>query len=111
MPFKNRFDAGEKLSEVYKLPKNSILFAIPRGGVPVAYALSKSQKIPMEIVVVRKLPIPFDPEAGFGAITIDGKVILNPNFEYLFSEIPIEEIAKDVLNYKLGKRTFWSYRK
>lgn len=108
MPFKNRFDAGEKLSEVYKLPKNSVLFAILRGGVPVAYAISKSQQIPMDIVVIRKLPIPFNPEAGFGAITIDGKVILNPNFEYLFSEIPIEEIAKDVL--KEVKRRDFVYR-
>jgi predicted phosphoribosyltransferase len=105
MIFKDRFDAGEKLSEVYKLPKNSVLFAIPRGGVPVAYAISKSQQIPMDIVVVRKLPIPFNPEAGFGAITIDGKVILNPKFEYLFSEIPIEEIAKEVLD-EVKRRDF-----
>jgi len=98
MPYKNRLDGGLKLSEVFKLPKNSIIFAIPRGGVPVGYALSKTQKIPMDIIVVRKLPIPFNPEAGFGAITIDGKVIINPNFQYLLNEIPVEEIAREVLN-------------
>jgi len=108
MTFNDRLDAGIKLSEVFKLPKNSVLFAIPRGGVPVAYAISKTQKIPLDIVVVRKLPIPFNPEAGFGAITIDGKVILNPNFEYLFSEIPMEEIAKEVL--KEVKRRDFVYR-
>jgi putative phosphoribosyl transferase len=105
MIFKDRFDGGKKLSEVYKLPKNSVLFAIPRGGVPVAYAISKSQQIPMDIVVVRKLPIPFNPEAGFGAITIDGKVIVNPNFEYLFSQIPMDEIAKEVLQ-EVKRRDF-----
>ena len=97
MIFKNRLDAGIKLSEVFKLPKNSVIFAIPRGGVPVGYAIAKTQKIPMDIIVVRKLPIPFNPEAGFGAITIDGKVVLNPNFNYLFSQIPIEDIAREVL--------------
>jgi putative phosphoribosyl transferase len=105
MPYKDRFDAGKKLSEIIHLPHNSIIFAIPRGGVPVAYALSKSQRIPMDIVVVRKLPIPFNPEAGFGAITIDGKIILNPNFEYIFSQIPIEQIATDVLN-EVKRRDF-----
>ena len=98
MTYKNRLDGGLKLSEVFKLPKNSIIFAIPRGGVPIGYALSKTQKIPMDIIVVRKLPIPFNPEAGFGAITIDGKVIINPTFQYLLNEIPVEEIAREVLN-------------
>ena len=97
MTFKDRLDAGIKLSEVFKLPKESVIFAIPRGGVPVGYALAKTQKLPMDIIVVRKLPIPFNPEAGFGAITIDGKVILNPKFNYLLPEIPVEEIAKEVL--------------
>ena len=97
MIFKDRLDGGIKLSEVFKLPKESVIFAIPRGGVPIGYALAKTQKIPMDIIVVRKLPIPFNPEAGFGAITIDGKVIINPNFSYLLKEIPVEEIAKEVL--------------
>ena len=97
MIFKDRLDAGIKLSEVFKLPKESVIFAIPRGGVPIGYALAKTQNVPMDIIVVRKLPIPFNPEAGFGAITIDGKVILNPKFNYLLPKIPVEEIAKDVL--------------
>ena len=97
MTFKNRLDGGIKLSEVFKLPKESVIFAIPRGGVPIGYALAKTQNIPMDIIVVRKLPIPFNPEAGFGAITIDGKVLINPKFSYLLKEIPVEEIAKEVL--------------
>ncbi len=97
MIYNDRLDGGIKLSEVFKLPKNSVIFAIPRGGVPIGYALAKTQKIPMDIIVVRKLPIPFNPEAGFGAITVDGKVIINPQFNYLLNEIPVEEIAKEVL--------------
>ncbi len=109
MIFKDRFDAGIKLSEVVDLPQNSIIFAIPRGGVPVGYAIAVNKKIPMDIVVVRKLPIPFNSEAGFGSITVDGKVILNPNFEYLFSQIPIDSIAREVLSEV--KRRDFLYRK
>ena len=103
--FKDRFDAGIKLSEVIKLPENSVIFAIPRGGVPIGYAISINKKIAMDIVVVRKLPIPFNPEAGFGSITIDGKVILNPKFEYLFPQIPIDSIAREVLS-EVKRRDF-----
>ena len=109
MPFKNRFDAGIKLAEVVDLPQNSVIFAIPRGGVPVGYAIALNKKIPMDILVVRKLPIPFNLEAGFGAITLDGKVVLNPKFEYLFSEIPIDAIAREVLEEV--KRRDYVYRK
>jgi len=109
MVFKDRFDAGVKLSEIINLPKNSVIFAIPRGGVPVGYAIAINKNIPMDIVVVRKLPIPFNPEAGFGSITIDGKVILNPKFEYLFSQIPIDSIAREVLQEV--KRRDFLYRK
>jgi len=98
MIFKDRLDAGIKLGEVFKLPKNSVIFAIPRGGVPVGYAIAKNQNIPMDIIVVRKLPIPFNPEAGFGAITINAKAIINPKFNYLLKEIPVENIALEVLN-------------
>ncbi|WP_456471115.1 phosphoribosyltransferase [Caminibacter sp.] len=107
--FKDRFDAGIKLGEVIDIPKDSVIFAIPRGGIPIGYAISLTKKVPMDIVVVRKLPIPFNPEAGFGSITIDGKVILNPNFEYLFSQIPIDAIAREVLEEV--KRRDFLYRK
>jgi len=107
--FKDRFDAGVKLVEVVDIPPNSVVFAIPRGGVPIGYAISLAKRIPFDIVVVRKLPIPFNPEAGFGSITIDGKVILNPKFEYLFSQIPIDSIAREVLQEV--KRRDYLYRK
>ena len=103
--FKDRFDGGVKLAEIVDLPKESVIFAIPRGGVPIGYAISINKKIPLDIIAVRKLPIPFNPEAGFGSITIDGKVILNPKFEYLFSQIPINAIAREVLN-EVKRRDF-----
>ena len=78
--FMDRFQAGgllaEKLQE-YAGKKNTIVLAVPAGGVPVGYALAKELSVPMDLVVVRKIQIPWNTEAGFGAITWDDKIILN----------------------------------
>jgi predicted phosphoribosyltransferase len=94
--FKDRLEAGQRLAEEIELPRESVIFAIPRGGVPVGYAISKALNLPFDIVVVRKLPIPWNPEAGFGAVTLDGRVVLNPEFEGYLSPKTIEEIARVV---------------
>ncbi len=95
--FRDRLQAGLEVSKRVELPENSVIFAIPRGGVPVGYAISKEKRIPLDIIVVRKLPIPWNPEAGFGAVTLDGTVYLNPEFKGYLSSKTVEEIAKAVL--------------
>ena len=102
-PFKDRLDAGFKLAQAVKLPPNAVVFAIPRGGVPVGYALSKTYRVPFDIVVVRKLYIPWEPEAGFGAITPDGQVILNPKFEGYIPPETVAQVSKEVLNEVLRR--------
>ena len=77
--FKDRDHAGtllaEKLME-YK-GKDVITFAIPAGGVPVAVAISKCLQAPFDVLVVRKIHIPWNMEAGFGAVSWDGTILLN----------------------------------
>jgi len=76
--FKDRKDAGRKLAVMlgqYK-GKGAVVFAIPKGGVEVGYEVARSLKAPLSALVVRKLPFPDDPEAGFGAIAEDGSAIL-----------------------------------
>ena len=72
--FSNRFDAGRKLG--YWLRDQGLnidlVLAIPSGGVPVGYEVSRILKIGFDIIVCRKIPIPWNKEAGFGAITPDG---------------------------------------
>jgi len=93
--FKDRTHAGELLSK--KLLKykgeDAIVLAIPVGGVPVGYAIAVALRFPLDLIVVRKLPIPYNPEAGFGALTTDGTLILN---ESLVEELRLskEEIDK-----------------
>jgi len=55
----------------FKAP-NTLVLGIPRGGVEVAYEVARQLDAPLSIVIVRKLPIPSNPEAGFGAVAEDG---------------------------------------
>ncbi len=95
--FKDRKDAGMLLSKSlsgYK-EKGNIVFAIPSGGVPVAVEIAKALMLPLDAVIVRKIQIPFNTEAGFGAVEPDGKVIFN---EELLRRLALsaEEIERQV---------------
>ena len=100
--FEDRLDAGKKLAEFLKKHledlKNHVVLAIPRGGVPVGAVISKELKAPLGLIIVRKLPIPWDPEAGFGAVTSYGEPVINKNYlEYLgISEEEFREIVDRV---------------
>jgi len=79
MRFKDRTYAGRQLAELLSTYKNHnpYIFALPRGGVPVGYEIAKKLDAPLDIVVVRKLGVPFNPELGFGAIAPGEIVITN----------------------------------
>ena len=78
--FKDRLHAGELLADKLRpllVDANVQLLAVPSGGVPVAHAVAQKLKIPLDVAVVRKIQIPWNTEAGFGAVTWDGRVLLN----------------------------------
>ena len=100
--FRDRFQAGELLAEKlrkYMSKESVILLAIPAGGVPVGYAVSKKLDIPMDVMIVRKIQIPWNTEAGFGAITWDDEVILNKS---LLEQLDLtgEEISESMSKTK-----------
>ena len=70
MMFADRTDAGHRLAQRLKtFPReNLVVLALPRGGVPVALQVAKELKAPLDIIVVRKLGVPFQPELAMGAI-------------------------------------------
>jgi putative phosphoribosyl transferase len=75
MSFLNRAHAGRLLAERLRrleLGPAPIVIALPRGGVPVAKEVAHELGLPMDILVVRKIGSPLDPEYGLGAITEDG---------------------------------------
>ncbi|AFC99137.1 putative phosphoribosyltransferase [Methanocella conradii HZ254] len=111
MIFKDRRDAGRMLAEhLVGYRHNSIILAIPRGGVPVGYEVSRRLGVPLDLIIPRKLPIPSDPEAGFGAVAPDGTVVLNERLvAYLgLSVKDIERIVAEVL--KEVRRRIREYR-
>jgi putative phosphoribosyl transferase len=78
--FRNRHDAGLQLGAfVRKLGtlRDPLVLAIPAGGVPVGIGVARALGAPFSLAVVRKIRIPGTTESGFGAITWDGKVLLN----------------------------------
>jgi putative phosphoribosyl transferase len=78
-PFVDREDAGRKLAGRLARYRDEIpmVFALPRGGVPVGYEISRSFGVPLEVFVARKLGAPGQPEFGIGAVAPGGVRILN----------------------------------
>ena len=77
--FADRRDAGQKLAAKlteFRGPKVH-LFAIPAGGVPVGAEIAKSLSLPLDLIIVRKIQLPWTTEAGFGALGPDGEPIFN----------------------------------
>ena len=77
--FRDRKEAGTILAR--KLLKykgtDGLVLGIPSGGVPVAAELAKALSLPVELVILRKIQIPHNTEAGFGAVAPDYKVLIN----------------------------------
>ncbi len=75
----DRFDAGRRLAERLQHLRDDpvVVLGLPRGGVPVAFEVARSLDAPLDVIVVRKLGVPFQPELGMGAIGEDGIRIIN----------------------------------
>ena len=70
MLFVDRADAGRQLAQrlLHVRGTDAVVVALPRGGVPVAAEVARELRVPLDVIVVRKLGVPFQPEFGFGAI-------------------------------------------
>lgn len=102
MIFRDRVDAGKRLASalVAFCDQNCVIFALPRGGLPVAHEVAKRLRAPLDIILVRKIGAPFQPELALGAI-VDGEqpefvlnddiaAVLRPSKEMIDSAIAIE---------------------
>ncbi|MEM3419500.1 MAG: phosphoribosyltransferase family protein [Nitrososphaerota archaeon] len=100
--FNDRYHAGELLTEKlkeYKDNKDAYIFAIPAGGVQVGAIIAKKLNLPLDLAITRKIHIPWNPEAGFGAISWDGIIILNKEIiSYL--KLTKEEINQCIIEEK-----------
>src|SRR3989338_7482692 len=71
MIFNDRSDAGQQLAKKLTRFKNksTVILALVRGGVPIAYEIAKKLKLPMSVIVARKIGDPHNSEFGIGAIS------------------------------------------
>jgi putative phosphoribosyl transferase len=92
--FRDRTEAGlllaEKLKD-YSHNKNAIIVTIPRGGLPIGYAIATQLKLPLDIVLSKKIGHPLHKEFAIGAVTLNDRIL--------------SDAANDVSNVYLDKET------
>ncbi|MBW6409369.1 phosphoribosyltransferase [Clostridium weizhouense] len=115
--FIDRKDAGEQLSINLKKFKdeNPIVLAIPRGGIITAYETIKKFKFEWDLIIPRKISLPYNKEVAIGAVSLDGTYLLDERYidmlniskEYIQNEMfqQIDEIKKKLNKYK-GNENF-----
>lgn len=114
--FKDRLEAGAWLAEkltAYRDRQNVIVLALPRGGVVVGHEIAGKLKAPLDVIIVRKIGHPLEPELAIGAVSETGSVFLNQDVismygipdDYIQAQIAQqkEEIARRVMLYRGGK--------
>ena len=88
--FADRQHAGEIISDMLQSfrESNAVLLAIPAGGLPVAAVIQKNIDIDLDVAVVSKITLPWNSEAGYGAVAFDGTVRLN---KAMLAQIHLDE--------------------
>jgi putative phosphoribosyl transferase len=94
-PFHDRGDAGRKLAEsgelrAYAGQDDTVVLALPRGGVPVGYEVAQALGLPLDVFVVRKLGVPGHEELAMGAIASGGTRVLD---EDVVRRLQLDEAA------------------
>lgn len=98
MHFKDRVEAGQKLAQALKQfsGKNTVVYALPRGGVVIGAIVAKALHTPLDLIIVRKIGHPFSPEYAVCAVAENDSLICNE--EELASIDPVwfkNEVARE----------------
>lgn len=114
--FADRKEAGRLLAErllSYRERKDVIVLALPRGGVVTGYEIAAALSLPLDVLLVRKIGYPDQPELAVGAVSETGRVVLNRSLieagnvpkEYIDREIEQEqeEIRRRLYLYRRGR--------
>lgn len=95
--FIDRKHAGKELSKKlsHLRDENPLVLAIPRGGVPVGYEIATALQADFSLIIASKLPFPYNPESGFGAIAEDGSCVILNQAKSIFSPVTIDMIKEE----------------
>ncbi len=108
--FRNRIDAGLMLAEKLKKYKNDpgIVLAVPRGGIPVAYAVAKEFGFPIEVILTKKIGHPQNKEYAIGAASLTNYFVVphdDVSDTYIQKEVAaIRERLKEMYSLFMGDR-------
>jgi putative phosphoribosyl transferase len=105
--FFDRIDAGVKLARaVGDLPPDALILGVPRGGVIVARAMADELQRPLDVLVVRKLGAPHNPELAIGAIGPTGTVTLDEDVLRALPNVSAEYIEREAAEQReeIGRR-------
>lgn len=93
--FKDRREAGQLLAKRLEKYRNKpvVVYGLPRGGVAVAYEIAQYLKAPLDLVIVRKIGHPYEPEFALGAVAEDGDLLGN---EKSLAEVDQTWLAKEI---------------
>ncbi|NPA28094.1 MAG: phosphoribosyltransferase [Epsilonproteobacteria bacterium] len=114
--FKNREEAGKLLAQALKNidfdKENTIVLALPRGGVPIAKEIANTLELPLDIFFVKKIPSPYNKEAAIGAVSENGYFFINPQAKALLniSDSYIESALNEVINKIREKRAVYNIK-
>lgn len=110
--FTDRVEAGRRLAElmVALQDEDVVVLGLPRGGVPVAAEIAAVLDAPLDVIVVRKLGVPYQPELGMGAVGEDGARVLNPEVIKLSGVTQAELASVEARELKEVRRRAGLYR-
>ena len=86
---------AERLKEVVREPQNTVVYAMPRGGVVLGYEIAKALKCPLSLVITRKIGHPHSPEYAIGVVTEEGETIFNEEEIKLVDQTWLKEELKN----------------
>ena len=101
MPFADRSEAGRRLAEKLEWLRgeDAVVLGLPRGGVPVAAEVAVALALPLDVILVRKLGVPYQPELAMGAIGEDGVRVINDEVVHI-----VGASARDVADVERRER-------
>src|SRR5258706_12715673 len=112
MPYRDRFTGGEALAKQlskYANRPDVLVLALPRGGVPVGYAVARALRVPLDVYLVGKLGVPGHEELAMGAIASGGVEVLNPSVIEML-RVPRQVIdavaAREAIALRQGERAY-----
>ena len=110
MLYNNRQDAAEKLIPLLKeyIDTESVVLAVPRGGVPIGYAIARHYNLPLDLLLIKKIGHPSNPELAIGAVSLEDEIL--DNYFSISNEYTNKEIKEIRENLKLRFKKFMGNR-